>query len=159
MSEMTVQDAREAAKDTAENFLDEIIEQLMDTGKASDDLSNDYPGGDSWHHENYVDKSYRLLEAAQTIENLRDYQETDSGLWQGLEPIEAVSAMAAYTYGAAVWAKWSELITEINDDIDLQELLEHKSNDTKPTTPDDEPDETPIDELIKNRVQEIVSSF
>jgi ABC-type Zn2+ transport system substrate-binding protein/surface adhesin len=109
------------AADTAENFLDEIVEQLMDEGKASDDLQNDYD--DSYHHENHVDKDYDLQEAAQLLDDLSDYEETDYGLWMGLEPRRAIAAQAAYTYGNAVLSFFDQLIKEINEDGDLADLM------------------------------------
>ena len=76
-----------AASDAAEtvlNYEDEILEQLLDAGEASDDLLNDYPNGDAWHHESHVDRDYNLQEAALLLGELRDYEETDSGLWQAV---------------------------------------------------------------------------
>jgi hypothetical protein len=54
-----LREAADDAADTVRNFADEILEQLIDDGKASDDLLNDYPNGDAWHHECHVDKWYR----------------------------------------------------------------------------------------------------
>jgi hypothetical protein len=118
------QDAKEDARSTAENFLDEIIEQLLADGKASNDLNNDYHNGDAWHHEQHVDKSYTLTEAAELLDELSEYEETDWGLWQGQEPREAISTQAAYTYGNAVYALWHDLIEEINSDDDVERWLD-----------------------------------
>ena len=41
-----LREAADDAADTVRNFADEILEQLLDDGKASDDLLNDYPDGD-----------------------------------------------------------------------------------------------------------------
>jgi hypothetical protein len=116
-------EARSDAKDTAENFLDEILEQLMDGGKASDDLFNDYPNGDGYHHESHTDRDYNLQDAAQLLDDLSDYEETDYGLWQGLEPRRAIAAQAAYTYRNAVLSFFSDLIKEINEDGDVADIL------------------------------------
>jgi hypothetical protein len=125
MSDTTTyyQDAENDARDTAENFLDVIIEQLLADGKASNDLNNDYPDGDAWHHEQHVDKSYTLTEAAELLDELSDYEETDWGLWQGQDPREAISTQAAYTYGNAVYSLWHDLIEEINSDDDVERWL------------------------------------
>ena len=40
-------EAKGDAADMAEYFLDEIVEKLCEDGKASDDILNDYSGGDS----------------------------------------------------------------------------------------------------------------
>lgn len=110
------QDAASDAAETVHNFADEILEQLLDKGEASDDLLNDYPSGDSWHHESHIDKSYNLQEAAELLDDLSDYEETDSGLWEGLEPRQAITAQAAYTYGSAVYSEWRDLIEKINNE-------------------------------------------
>jgi hypothetical protein len=93
------------------------VRPIFEDGKASDDLLNDYGSGDSYHHESHVDKPYNFEEAAQLIGELSDYEETDTGLWQGMGMKEAVCACAAYTYGAAVYAMWRELIEDINDNL------------------------------------------
>lgn len=111
-------DARSDAADAVEHFEDEIVAQLVQHNKASDDMRNDYPGGDSYHHENYVDKMYSLIEAANLLDQLSNYEETDGGLWEGLEPREAVKAQAAFTYGNAVYSLWRELIEEINKEVE-----------------------------------------
>jgi len=107
--------ARLDAIDMVRNYEDQIVEQLVDRGEASDDYNNDYPGGDSYHHEQHVDKSYSLLEAATLLDQLSDHEETDSGLWEGQLPREAITAQAAYTYGNAVSSFWSELLKAINE--------------------------------------------
>jgi hypothetical protein len=118
MTETTnyLREAADDAADTVRNFADEILEQLLDDGEASDDLLNDYPNGDAWHHECHVDKDYSLIDAATLIDQLMDFEETDSGLWEGLEPRRAIAAQAAYTYGNAVYNEWRELIEKINSE-------------------------------------------
>lgn len=108
-------DAEDDARHTVDEFEDEIVEQLVRDGEASDDLGNDYSGGDRYHHETHVDKEYSLMEAAEVLDQLSEHEETDSGLWEGLPPRDAVSAQAAYTYGNAVYEEWRELIRTINE--------------------------------------------
>lgn len=120
---------REAASDAAEmarNFLDEIVEQLIDKGEASNDFRNDYSDGDSYHHESHVDRNYSLFEAADLLDQLSDYEETDSGIWEGLEPRDAVKAQAAYTYGNAVGHYWDELIERINEAFNDEGMAKEK---------------------------------
>ena len=111
-------EAESDARETVSNFADEILEQLLDKGKASDDLNNDYPNGDSWHHESHVDKWYSLTDAAELIDELSDCEETDNGLWEGQQPKEAISTCAAFTYGNAVYEEWTRLIEKINEEAD-----------------------------------------
>jgi hypothetical protein len=110
--------AKSDAFDCAEHFLDELCQMWRDDRKLSTDLNNDYPDGDSYHHENHTDASYSLTEASAILEELDDYEETDDGLWEGLNPREAISAQAAYTYGNAVSAMWQELIEELQEELD-----------------------------------------
>ncbi len=110
-------EARADAVSTVENYEDEIAEKIFDDGEASDDLLNDYGHGDSYHHERHVDKYYDLSDAAEVLDELSDFEETDTGLWEGLAPREAIGAQAAYTYGAAVYSFFQDLIKEVNDAV------------------------------------------
>lgn len=159
-------EAEDDAKSMALEFLDQIVEQLEEKGKASDDLNNDYAGADSYHHETNVDRSYSLIEAAHILDDLdeivdqilnkgkasdrfdryphgdsyhhsthidRSYdlmeadhlldelsrvEETDGGIWEGLDPREAVKTQAAYTYGNAVRSAWETLIENVNNEAE-----------------------------------------
>jgi hypothetical protein len=113
--------ARSDAKNTVENFMDEIVSNLMDEGKASNNLFNDYEGAD--YHNNYnIPGNIDLLESAKILNQLSDHEEADSGLWESLPPREAVEAQAHYTYQNAVMYLWQNLISEINDGC--EELIE-----------------------------------
>lgn len=104
------------AIDTVANFENEIVENLADEGEATEDLLNDYPGGDEYHHETHTDKSYSLLEAAHLLTDLDAYEETDSGMWEGIDdPERALEIKAAYTYGNAVMGEFQDLIKELNE--------------------------------------------
>jgi hypothetical protein len=103
------------AQDTARNFIEEIAENFRTNDTVSDDLNNDYPNGDSYHHESHIDKDYSLSEAAELLDELSDHEETDKGLWEGCEPRRAIACQAAFTYGNAVYHYWKELIEDINE--------------------------------------------
>jgi DNA-binding transcriptional MerR regulator len=122
-------EAENDAKDMVVEFVDQIVEKLMEQGEASDDLNNDYSNGDSYHHETHVDKSYSLLEAAELLDQLSAHEETDSGLWEGQAPRDAISTQAAYTYGSAVYSEWTDLISTINENAKevLEEFAEKKT--------------------------------
>ncbi len=134
-------DYRSEASDDAANFVeefaDQVVEKLIDDGEASDDFLNDYGNADSYHHETHVDKAYNLSEAAEILDQLDDYEETDSGLWEGLQPREAISAQAAYTYGAAVYSMACDIIEAINEDDEIESLLEHRGKDIDDSMADD----------------------
>jgi len=110
-----LREASDDAGETVRNFTDEILEMLLDKGEASDDLLNDYPNGDAWHHESHVDKWYSLHDAAAVLDQLDEFEETDSGLWEGQSFKEAIGTCAAFTYGNAVISDWHDLIETINE--------------------------------------------
>jgi hypothetical protein len=135
-----LENAKSDAQDTAENFRDEIVEKFLE-GEVSNDLLNDYPNGDEWHNTNHTDKAYDLLEAATLLDELDDYEETDSGLWAGQKPRDAISSQAAYTYANAVYGQWRDLVEVINDDLELDLLRDAI----------DEVDNEVADELTEHR--------
>lgn len=140
--------ARSDAADMVEYFVDEIVEQLVDSGEASDDFNNDYPEGDSYHHEQHVDKAYTLTEAAAILDQLSRHEESDEGLWDGLAPREAISCQAAYTYGNAVAYEWSNLIALINTDPQIGDALVDLTDGVDNVTADT------IEGLVLNLVKE-----
>lgn len=120
-------EAESDARDCAENFLDEMCEMWRASRELSRDLLNDYQNGDAYHHENHTDKAYSLTEAAAILDELSDYEETDTGLWDGQQPRDAISTQAAYTYtyANAVYAKWVELVEELQGKLeDLRVSIE-----------------------------------
>lgn len=106
------QDARDAAKAMALQFIEDIAEQL-DDGEASASFAM-YRGITRWHRANHTDRFYSLLEAAQLLDQLSEHDV--SGLWEGLSPRQAISAEAAHTYGNAVYSSWAGLIDHINSE-------------------------------------------
>jgi len=107
--------SQDDARDTVSEFRETIIELMLANGKASDDLYNDYPSGDSYHYESHVSRAYNLLDAATLLDELAYAEETDYGLWEGQDPRQAVSTQAAFTYGNAVMSEWQDFIAELND--------------------------------------------
>lgn len=117
-------EASSDADEMVRNFQETIVQMLLDDGEASDDINNDYSNGDAYHHETHVDRAYRLLEAAELLDQLDDYEEDDPGLWDGQDPRDAIATQAAYTYGNAVASMWSDRIRNINYDMDIQEIVD-----------------------------------
>ncbi len=119
--------AHDAAIEFVEEYLlEQIAEKLMDSGKASDDLYNDYSGADAYHHENHVDKHYEFKDAALAISQLGDYEESDSGLWDGQDMRQALCSCAAWTFGNAVMQMTIDIIGQINEHYD--DVLEDQQN-------------------------------
>lgn len=140
-----IQNAVQDARYCALNYLDEIVDQLMEEKEASDDLLNDYTDGDSYHHEYHVDNYYSLQEAAELLDQLSKWEETDHGLWNGLEPRRAIECQAAYTYGNAVHDFWQQLIEEINSDGIVTDMIGE--------------DDPASREVLEQRVKEIIEEF
>jgi hypothetical protein len=145
------------ACDMATEFLDQIVERILEDGRASDDINNDYPNGDSYHHENHVDRSYSLRQAAELLEQLSEFEEDDSGLWQCQTPTEAICSMAAYTYGNAVYDYWRRLINVINEDDEIQEILHPEMEEGQ----EDDSQEAinKSDQGLRQRVEAIIAYF
>lgn len=151
--------AEDDAREMVSHFMEEIVEQLVDKGKASDDLYNDYSNGDSYHHETHTDRSYSLLEAAQLFDDLSEHEETDSGMWEGLEPREAVITQAAYTYGNAVMSDWNDFIEKINDEVpdaldDMRAERDAKIEELKERL-GEMPEDDPEREALGKRIEDL----
>lgn len=99
---------------------EQVIEYLcMDAVWEAPKYPNEYEGMDRWHHESYIDKNpdYTLQEAADLLEQLEGFAETDRGLWQGIAPVAAITCQAAYTYGNAIWHYFVKHIENLNDNL------------------------------------------
>jgi hypothetical protein len=127
-------EALEDAWDMVDNFFDEILEQAI-VEPVSNDLFNDYESGDSYHCENNQPSLHNLVEAAEILDQLDDYEESDWGLWESYtDPKEAVCIQASYTVANAVMHYWGEIIKEINEFLDMWEWnddAERKEDVTK----------------------------
>lgn len=122
---MRARDARDDAKEfLQDNFLEEIVEQLVDGREVSDDINNDYYNGDGLFHEQITDKDYSPTEAVAVLEEYDDHEETDYGLWEGVSDWRRIlGTIAAYTYSNAVMSEIRNVIDDIND-IDVDEMRE-----------------------------------
>lgn len=158
-------DASEDAREMATNFFEQIIDQVLEDQEVSDDI---YKYDESYHHETHIDKYYTLREAVDIIEEYGEFEETDSGLWQGCDFKTSLTTCAAFTYGNAVYSCWIDLVNEINDEISnnltLQELLERYNEidldydeDTCNEELDDWIKELKTKEQVRNSVEEIIS--
>jgi hypothetical protein len=119
------QEADSEGKDAIENFIDEIVEKLIDDGTADTSIS-DY--SDSYLDEN-LNTSYNLREAADVLHDLSRYEETDSGMWEGVDdPQEAVKIQAACTYMNAVRSNFDDDMGTVNDEVGpvAEELMEER---------------------------------
>lgn len=153
------QEAEDDAKELiTENYIDEIIERLIDDGEASDDYNNDYDNGDGIFHEQITDRYYNSTEAVELLDQLSAFEEEDRGLWEGITDVnDILNIKAAYTYGNAVAHEFRELIEKINDDIYVEdikiEIAKELAIKLESTTPEIETDNT-WDEDILEYIQE-----
>ena len=98
----------------AVNFLLNHEEMIVEALKENKDFDrNDIDDLDTAFHENIVDKAYTTKDAAYVIDNCRN-PETDSGLWEGQEPIESLQSMAAWSFANDVWVELMELYDTMN---------------------------------------------
>ncbi len=137
---------RAEAADGVNRSLDEIVEALLDSGKADfhDVIPLDYFDDGAGA---YCD----LSEAAEILDELSDYEETDSGLWSGLPPREAVCAQAGWTCRNAAQCLAEELLKRINKDEEIKTLLKDGR--------EDELDDDRLAGLVRARVEEIIEEW
>lgn len=136
--------ALDAAKDWAEENLDQIVEGVVG-GDLSHDVLNDYPGGDSYFADWATGKveGLGLVESAALVEALPKYEETDAGLWRGTPWRDVVNTVAYYTLRNA-------------GEQGAQALLKHIKKQTAPLA--DEPGA--LDEgRVRVAVQELIDAF
>lgn len=121
-------EANENAKEIIMELANEIREQLIANGEASTDIVNDYESGDRLIYES-DNQVYDLEDESELINELREYEETDEGLWEGLKPEDAISVKASYTKMNAVYDMTRKYIEEINETyksklLDTDEIME-----------------------------------
>lgn len=100
-----------------ESIEDEIKAALIDR-TAFDNID----GGDiQCRMEESIYTPFSLEDAVFVIDNCEN-EETDAGLWEGLDPSDAIIAMAVYSYRADAWFKaeelYDEMLTNYEDYID-----------------------------------------
>jgi phage-related protein len=110
-----VSNAKCIAREAAREIADDILAALAEKGEV-DEYSTDHDAADEFIFSGAADQNYSLLEAAQILEDLADWEETDSGLWQGLPPRDAVTAQAAWTLRAASCDFFGKIMAAVNED-------------------------------------------
>lgn len=133
-----LKEAEEDAQDwIKEQLMDAIAEKVLEGERIDADLLRE-DGQDTYHHETHIDKDYDIAEAAEIIDQLDEYEETDAGLWQGLDGFRAMAAAcAAYTYGNAVYHLASEILERINDNTDVIMEAIHQHQEVKDACKDE----------------------
>lgn len=106
-----IEDAEDLIK---EYFIDEIVQAIVDGKEVSSDMYNDYDNGDGIFHGVITDRYYHRSDVMDLLDELCEYEEDDSGIWEGLDWEGVIQAKAAYTYGNAVMSEWDRIIEYIN---------------------------------------------
>jgi hypothetical protein len=120
-------DVENDAVNFIEEHEDEIKEAIADQ-KEFDGVGTRYGDIRDAFHEAVIDVAYSPSDAVYILESCEN-EETDSGLWEGKDWRDELSAIAAYSFGNDVWFKCeeiykelkervSELIYEFEDDLD-----------------------------------------
>jgi len=126
------------AQDIISNYIEEIAKMLIDDGEASTDLCNDYNDMDSRISES--DDYWRNPEEAiETIDELSEFEEEDSGLWDGSSNYgDILNTIAHYTYTNALYAEIESMIESINDTLDSDTITEIEEEITKELLTEDD---------------------
>lgn len=117
------QEARDCARNVVEEFIDEIVENLIDGGETPKYV-DDYENGDEILNGWALDNSpiSTILEAAEFLDEFWRERETDRGLWDGQEPTEAIVTQAVYTFQNVVRQYSTELLESISEEASSGEL-------------------------------------
>jgi len=109
-------DYEEDIKKEAISFLEDNLEAVKDGLTDEQDNLDAIQGHDlrDSFHGHIVDRSYTPEDAVAVLQN-SDNEETDSGIWEGLDWRDQLSARAAYTFGNDVWFKAEEIFKELSE--------------------------------------------
>lgn len=117
----------------AVDFVEEMMDEFITAMQNEDDYFFDNDVEDRFF-ECVCDRAYTLSDAAFVIEN-SDNVETDSGLWDGKEPAEALETQAAFTFSNDVHSEVEEIYEAVKSEYDLHyqiiydELADKHSDD------------------------------
>lgn len=122
--------ASEEAKDMMKYFMDDIVEIMLEN--IALDLRHNRLDAKMDQHltENYNYKSFTLKESCDILEELSDYEETDSGAFMKKNDMKkSLQSCAVYTYQNGVKYQIGQLVEEINEDFAIQEMAETENED------------------------------
>jgi hypothetical protein len=143
--------AEEEAKDMLRYHRDEVAEALSSAHTDTGVHRLVEQATDRYLWESVTDRAYSLREAADVIEELFSVREMDSGLWDGQEPFDAISTMAAYTFRNAVASEARDLVDR------LVEAADQLREDHEAEHEDDEHDVGPSEEDYRKLVDRVLS--
>lgn len=109
----------------AQSFIYDNEEMIVQALKDDADWDyNDIDNLDSLWHETIVDRAYTVADAEYILDNCEN-EEGDSGIWEGLDYRDEMSARAAYSFSNDVWFKCEEMYNEIKDR--MRELVDDEN--------------------------------
>lgn len=114
--------ARKEAQKIAGNYLfQEILAEILEKKNTTDKIFiSDYPSGEQVDPGG--DTNYSLIESANLLEDLSEFEETDSAYWEGEPILNAFKTVAALTYRNAVRHFFNEIIDRLNDEVGNAEI-------------------------------------
>lgn len=121
-------EAKREARKIFHYLSDEIVAEIMEEkGPIEKVRIADFPSGDQYAPGD--DQNYSLIEAAKSIEELNQFEETDSAYWEGQDIRRAFRTVASLTYRNAVNYFFTGMIDVLNDAIgnmDISWTLEQR---------------------------------
>jgi len=125
----------------AVDFIAEQSDTIIGMLKDDSDFDRNYDNLDRAWHENITDRAYST-EDANFIINESSNVESDSGLWEGQDPDDALRTQAAYTFSNDVWQEAERLYDGIKSTVD--DALED-------VTIEDSPEDEPYEGGVRRR--------
>lgn len=98
----------EEAKSFVEEHLDEAIKEILDGDTDMNQFIDDYRLHE-WVDNDFI--YHNLTDSAHILDQSNN-EETDSGLWEGQEPREAIQTQAFFTYRTDMYLEIKELLKE-----------------------------------------------
>ena len=130
----------------AVDFIEEVMDEVAESLKNGENYLLDGDVEDRFS-ECVTDRSYTLSDAAFVIDHSNSV-ETDSGLWEGMSPKEAIEAQAAFTFSNDVRSEVEDIYEDLKSTYDdnygevYDDLMERHKNDVKADPDDDDYDAT-----------------
>jgi hypothetical protein len=130
------------------DFIDGLMDEFLEAMENDENYFIDGNVQDSLF-ESVTDRSYTLTDAAFVIENSNN-PESDSGLWDGKDPAEALETQAAFTFSNDVSSDVEEIYEDVKTQYDeeyqrVYDLLEERHVGEKDSNPEDD-DYDPTDD-------------
>jgi hypothetical protein len=124
----------------AVDFIGDCFDDVLSAFENDEDRLFDESGVDDAFWESVIDRSYSLSDAAFVIENSNNV-ESDSGLWDGKDPAEALETQAAFTYGNDVRNEVEEIYEDLKMEFDSKKTEVYDELEEKNINSEDDEDD------------------